>query len=145
MRLNLGCGRQAKPGWVNLDLSDQVDADVVHDLDVGPWPFGAESVSAIEAHDVFEHVENAVLFMTECHRILAPFKYLHIHTPHYLSPDAFTDPTHRRFPTEHTFDYWVPGTHLYARHNGAYGGVSYEKTDLHLDNGSLDVTLRRLP
>ena len=144
MRLNLGCGSQAKDGWVNLDIAAQAGVDVVHDLDVGPWPFEDRTAEQIEAWDVFEHVADPVLFMTECHRILRPFKYLHVHTPHYTSPDAFTDPTHRRFPTEHTFDYWIPGTHLYRRHNAGYGGVAFELLDMHMDSGSLDLTLRKL-
>ena len=102
------------------------------------------SSAGIEAWDVFEHVNDPILFITECHRILRPFKYLHLHTPHYMSPDAFTDPTHKRFPTEHTFDYWIPGRPLFERHNAAYGAVSFELVDMHMDQGSLDVTLRKM-
>ena len=144
MRLHLGCGAQIKPGWVNLDIAPAEGVDIVHDLDLGPWPFEDSTATQIEAWDVFEHVDNAILFMTECHRILRPFKYLHLHTPHYLSPDAYTDPTHKRFPTEHTFDFWVPGTLLYERHNAAYGAVAFEMADMHMDNGSMDITLRKI-
>lgn len=144
MRLNLGCGAQIKPGWVNVDVAKQEGVDVVHDLDVGPWPFEDQAAAAIEAWDVFEHVSDPILFITECHRVLQPFKYLHLHTPHYTSPDAFTDPTHRRFPTEHTFDYWIPGRLLFDRHNKAYGGVSFDLVDMHMDQGSMDITLRKI-
>lgn len=144
MRLNLGCGGQIKAGWTNVDISYQEGVDVQWDLDQAPWPFADEEASMIEAWDIFEHVKNPILFITECHRILQPYKYLHLHVPHYRSPDAFTDPTHRRFCTEHTFDYWIPGTHLFERHNAAYGNVSFELADIHPDGGSIDVTLRKL-
>lgn len=81
--------------------------------------------------------------MTECHRILIPFRPLHIRTPHYQSIDAFTDPTHKRFPTQFTFDYWVPGTIYYEQHNCAYGGVSFTKLNMTIKNGTIDVTLLR--
>ena len=41
MRLNIGCGRVHRQGAVNLDISPDVGADVVHDLNCLPWPFEA--------------------------------------------------------------------------------------------------------
>ncbi|HZR54573.1 MAG TPA: hypothetical protein VFB06_34370 [Streptosporangiaceae bacterium] len=145
MRLNLGSGGRPLRGYVNVDRVQVDGVDVVHDLDVGPWPWSDESAEEIEARDVFEHVADALLFMTECWRILAPYNLLRIHTPYWRSIDAFTDPTHRRFPTEHTFDYWIPGTVLYGASNAAYGGVAYQRVHMGLDGGSLDVVLRKLP
>ena len=144
-RLNLGCGSLILPGHVNLDIADIPGVDVVHDLDQLPWPFGDREFDRIEAKDVFEHVNDPIGFMTECHRILAPNGVVRIRTPYYRSPDAFTDPTHKRFPTEHTFDYWIPGTVLYAHHNPAYGGVGFDQLSLGInDEGQLDTTLRRI-
>lgn len=144
MRLNLGCGSRPLPKYVNVDIAPLDHVDVVHDLDVTPWPWNDGEATKIVARDIFEHVENALTFMTECHRVLKDLGILHLHTPHYRCIDAFTDPTHRRFPTEHTFDYWIPGTVLFRSHNAAYGGVSFERLDMHLDNGSLDITLRKI-
>lgn len=142
-------------GWVNVDrwpVGLAIDRGELAkmgefqswNLNMPPWPWADESVDAIEARDVFEHVDDAILFMSECWRILQTSKYLHIHTPHYKCIDAYTDPTHKRFPTEHTFDYWIPGTVLYQHHNATYGGARFELVDLTPDNGSMDVTLRRL-
>lgn len=39
---NLGSGRRKMAGAVNLDISGQVGADVVHDLTVMPWPLAYE-------------------------------------------------------------------------------------------------------
>ena len=147
IKLNLGCGRARIDGYVNVDVANLPEVDVVHDLDVGPWPIETASAERIDAKDVFEHVANPIVFMTEAHRVLEPGGVLHIRTPHYRSRDAFTDPTHRRFPTEHTFDYWIRGTVLYDLHNAAYGGVAFEKgpRGIYLDRaGSLDVTLYKL-
>lgn len=145
MILNLGCGSRIIPDAVNLDISPVPGADVVHDLDVAPWPFPSDTFSMVEAKDVFEHVINPVLFMTECHRVLSPGGFLQLRTPYWRSMDAFTDPTHRRFPTEYTFDYWISGTALHSLHNAAYGAVSFEVADrVRLDEaGSLVVVLSK--
>lgn len=132
------------PGWVNVDRAAIPGVDVVHDLDVGPWPFARDAeVEQLAAVDVFEHVADPVLFMTECWRILQPNRMLFIQTPHYRSRDAYTDPTHRRFPTEHTFDYWIPGTVLFTEHNPAYGGVSFAKVAMEIGS-NIQITLRKI-
>ena len=143
MRVNLGSGSRPIPGWVNVDRANLPTVDVVADLDVCPWPFESGSVDQIAAVDVFEHVADAVMFMTECHRILAPNRLLFIQTPFYRSRDAFTDPTHKRFPTEHTFDYWLPGTVLFNEHNPAYGSVSFAKVTMEIGN-NIQITLRKI-
>jgi predicted SAM-dependent methyltransferase len=141
VRLNLGCGSRTMEGWVNVDHAEIPGVDVVWDLDAGPWPWADGAVSRIEARDVFEHVTDPILFMTECHRVLEAGGQLFIRTPFYLSPDAFTDPTHKRFPTEHTFDYWVPGTLLFEHHNRAYGGVSFLRKSLEIVDGQQEIIL----
>jgi hypothetical protein len=60
--------------------------------------------------------------MAEAHRVLHVAGWLHIEVPHYQSRNAFTDPTHRRYCTEETFCYWVPGTWLWE-----VGGVAYHR------------------
>src|ERR1035437_8050100 len=145
MRLNVGAGSRPviEPGWINVDRVRLHAIDVVHDLDVGPWPFESGTVEQLEAKDVFEHVVDPILFMTECYRILRPHGVLHIRTPHFTCLDAFTDPTHRRFCTEHTFDYWIPETILYREHNAAYGRAEFYLGKLVVDNGTIDVRLVR--
>lgn len=145
-RLNVGCGGQAQPGWVNVDAVQQPGVDVVHDLDVFPWPFDDASFDQIRAIDIYEHVDKPIGFLGEVHRILTAEGTVHIHTTYFKNPAAFTDPTHKRFLTEASFDYWIPGRMLYERHNAAYGGFAFDLCDLHLDIagiGDLNVTLRK--
>lgn len=148
MRLNLGAGSLIEPNWVNVDYVALPGIDVVHDLDILPWPFEDDSVERIKAFDIYEHVVNWRGFMSECHRILEPYGVLYIHTSYYKNPDSFRDPDHKRFLHEESFDYWVPGTYLNSRYGPAYsGGRHFEKLDVHLDTprGDLNVTLRKLP
>jgi predicted SAM-dependent methyltransferase len=144
VRLNLGAGSALLTGWINLDRVPMPGIDVVHDLDSGPWPFETSSANQIVAKDVFEHVADPILFMTECHRILRPSAGLFIHCPYYKGRDAFTDPTHKRFPTEHTFDYWIPGTALYNANNRAYGAVAFARQSLEISGEHIAVNLIKI-
>lgn len=127
IRINLGCGSDRMAEFVNVDVSPNVGADVVHDLDVGPWPFDDGAAELLIAQDVFEHVREPLLFMRESHRILAVGGAMLLKVPHWMHQDAYTDPTHRRFCTEYTFDYWCAGTLLQQRHGAAYGGFTFDR------------------
>jgi predicted SAM-dependent methyltransferase len=144
VRLNLGAGTQPHmEGWTHVDRVPLPDVDVVHDLDNTPWPWADGSVDAIIGNDIFEHMSEPVMFMTECHRILQPRGRLALKCPHWRFEDAFTDPTHKRFCTEYTWDYWIPGTVLFKRHNPAYGGVAFGLEQRRLYGGSIFISLRK--
>lgn len=120
MKLNLGCGTDLEDGFVNSDIVDLPGVDVVADLDQ-PWPWPDGTAEYIVASHVFEHVDKPVLFMTEAHRVLQPGGILEIRVPHWKHPNAYTDPTHRRFCTEQTFHYWIQGTVLHDQFGPMYG------------------------
>lgn len=101
--LNIGCGQKRRDDAVNLDISDKVGADVVHDLNVVPWPFPADSFEEVHAYDVLEHVDNVVRALEEIHRICRPSARVHITVPHFSSANAFTDVTHRHWFGWHSF------------------------------------------
>lgn len=146
MRINLGAGSQILSGigWVNVDRVLLPGIQCVHDLDaLGPWPFADGAAEQIVAQDVFEHVADPIKFMTECHRILRPGGGLFLRCPYYQGRDAYTDPTHRRFPTEHTFDFWIGGTLLHERNNAAYGGVSFTRMSMEVSRETIVVNLRK--
>lgn len=146
-RLNLGCGYDIMPGWVNTDIADLPFVNVVHDLDVGPWPWEDGEFSEIRAMDVFEHVDNPILFMNECWRILKPGGFLRIRSPHFRHENAFIDPTHRRYCSIRTWEYWTEGTEFHQKYGRAYcnEGVSFRQVNVELIDGNSNIalTLRR--
>lgn len=142
MKINLGAGSKQLEGWVNVDSVYQPGIDVVHDLDVMPWPWADEEADRIVAFDVFEHVNDPIGFMVQSHRVLRPGGKLLIHTSWFGNPESFTDPTHKRFCTEHTFDYWIDGTIFQRLYGKAYGNVVFERFHIGIGpDGYLDVRL----
>jgi SAM-dependent methyltransferase len=142
-RLNLGAGYDILAGWVNSDLVALPGIDVVHDLDVAPWPWEDGSVNSIRSIDVFEHVDDPVVFMNECCRVLKTGGILHIRSPFWKHENAYIDPTHKRFCTERTFDYWIRGTEFHGKYGQAYcrEGVLFERISTELTDGNSNVTV----
>jgi len=145
--LNVGCGRFPVAGAVNLDVVAGPSVDVVHDLDVIPWPFADGTFDRVQGIQVFEHVADPVGFMCEAWRVLIPGGTLHLEVPHYTSRNSFTDPTHRRHCTEETFDYWCVGTPLNGSNGPVYGGdvCRFGKVLVAQVGEDLHATLSRLP
>jgi SAM-dependent methyltransferase len=121
--LNIGCGRRKIAGAVNVDVSDQVGADVVHDLTNMPWPLPSDTFREVHAQDVIEHLNDTVRVMEEIHRICRNGATVHITVPHFSSANAFVDPTHRRFFSYFTFDYF-DADHVY----GFYSAARFKRT-----------------
>jgi predicted SAM-dependent methyltransferase len=122
MILNVGCGQFPVAGAVNVDRADLPNVDVVHDLDITPWPFPDDAFDEVRGIQVFEHVANPIGFMCQAWRVLRSGGLLFLTVPHYQSENAFTDPTHVRFCTEHTWDYWIDGAPLNGSQGPQFGG-----------------------
>jgi SAM-dependent methyltransferase len=119
--LNLGCGRKRREGAVNVDCTARTRPDVVHDLNVRPWPFPNDAFAEVFAFDVLEHLEDVVAAMEEVHRVCRNGARVEITVPHFSSANAFTDPTHRHFFSRFSFDYFDD-----AHDFGFYSAASFE-------------------
>lgn len=137
MVLNLGCGGRLLDGAVNVDRVALPGVDVVWDLDVHPWPWPDGSVDRVAANHIFEHVDDPVGFVGEAWRVLEPGGQLGVEVPHWRHPDAFTDPTHRRFCTPQTFDYWCRGTVLGDVQGEAFHGGRWFAKAGFFENGAV--------
>ena len=54
-RLNIGCGLDLRPGWVNLDMVDY-GGNTVCDLNRYPWPFPDSHFDEVLASHILEHM-----------------------------------------------------------------------------------------
>jgi SAM-dependent methyltransferase len=109
--LEIGCGRRRRvPGSVAVDVNASSDADIVHDLDVFPYPLESDKFDLVIAEHVVEHLDDTVAVLEELHRVTRSSGTLLIEVPHFSSQDFFTDPTHRRAFSSTSMDYFVPGS-----------------------------------
>lgn len=126
--LELGCGNRKTPGAIGVDINPRSDADVIHDLDVFPYPFADNEFERIVCHDVLEHVGDFVHTVEEIWRIARPGAAIDVHGPFMSSVNYFSDPTHRRAFTSHSFDYFIPGSmaHEYGYSKATFRLLSVE-------------------
>ncbi len=81
LKINIGCGSNTAPGWVNVDLGGPPEVfrwDCRRSL-----PFDGGSVDAIFAEHVFEHLDPkaGAKFLSECRRCLRPGGVVRIVVP----------------------------------------------------------------
>jgi SAM-dependent methyltransferase len=105
-RLNLGCGTDIRPGYINLDIAALPGVDVVHDLGTLPLPFPDEMFEEINCKDILEHLD-FIPVVREIHRILRPGGRVIIEAPHFTSPAVWIDPTHKTAFSADTFAFFV--------------------------------------
>jgi hypothetical protein len=106
MRLNLGCGRDIRRGWVNIDCVPLPGVDHVVDFDSKPvLPLPDDSVTRSEGSHVIEHLRNPLPFMEELWRVTKPGGLAEFRCPYGSTNDADEDPTHvrRMFPASWLF------------------------------------------
>ena len=112
MILDIGCGSNKIPGSLGMDIHPYEGVDVVHNLDITPWPIEDNSVDTIMAKHIIEHVESIPAFMKEIHRISKPGGKIIIETPHFTSLDSWADPTHRWHLSSNFTDQFIKGSYL---------------------------------
>ena len=70
-RLNVGCGRNIRRGWINLDSAALPGVDIVCDLDQmrrAPIPLPDDSVAEFLLSHVIEHLRDPLALMQELWR-----------------------------------------------------------------------------
>jgi SAM-dependent methyltransferase len=108
-KLNVGCGRDIREGWVNIDGAELPGIDFTVDLDdcaAVPLPLPDGHFEMLEMSHVLEHLRNPLPLMQELWRVAAPGARLHVKVPHAGHDDAWVDPTHVRAITPQTFAYF---------------------------------------
>lgn len=95
-KLQIGCGRNMTPGWLNTDMSIDLCKDGAMYLDAGEtFPFPDNSINYVYSEHLFEHLshDQAVNMLQECRRVLKPGGVIRIATPdfHFLE-DLYLHP-----------------------------------------------------
>jgi predicted SAM-dependent methyltransferase len=107
LKLNLGCGPNSRPGWLNIDLFHS-GADLQLDLRKR-WPFPDGSTAYIYSEHVFEHFEfseEVPHFLSESLRVLQNGGVFDVGVPDTEWPiRAYGNPDHDYWPFAPT---WHP-------------------------------------
>ena len=106
MKLNLGCGNDIFPWYVNMDLIKLPWVDIQHDLEVFPYPFADNEFDEIYCSHVLEHVSDLTKTMRELVRITKKWWVIKVKVPYFANPNGWSDPTHYRLFTSNTFNYY---------------------------------------
>lgn len=122
-QINLGSGKDYKAGWLNLDVIDRAEPDLVLDLgEALTFPirvktrFGADmvleagNVDQVCANNVLQKTSSLVPFMTNVLTLLAPGGTLEIEVPYERAPTAWQDPKHVRAFNSNS---WIYYTHWF--------------------------------
>lgn len=123
MKLQLGAGNRPRQGYLNSDIINLPGIDVVHDLNVLPWPWANEQFSEILSLSVFEHLRIRLdQSIQECWRILEPGGLLICKVPDHKSPTVADDPQHiHRGWGKRVFEFFDPTKGTYGNRGRMYG------------------------
>lgn len=131
VRLNIGCGKDWRESWCNLDVVKQPQfrpgCDIWGHLEC-PLRYmhdeEGESVAVLDntfdemlMSHVIEHLKEPLVAMQELWRVAKPDCILTVSCPYGSSDDAFEDPTHYRQYFLGSWYYFQPG----AYHKADYG------------------------
>ena len=128
--LDVGCGRKKREGAIGIDFNANTDADVVHNLNIFPYPFENGAFDRIYVTHCIEHLDDVVKVMEELHRIAKAGARITIDAPYFSGQDAFSDPTHKHFFTSRSFDYFTGDFPEFSFYSSK---ARFKKISFHID------------
>ena len=144
MKLNIGCGRDYRNGWINCDASRAVKADQYFDLTTG-LPFDDHAADEIYISGVLEQIgpnKDFLFVMNELHRVLKASGTMSLVVPDASFPIAFRDPFDCRTFTGETWRYFAAGDRYYQLYGSVYGFHPWRVVSSHTtEQGIMHVTL----
>lgn len=163
-RLNLGSGKDYKPGWLNVDVLDRAEPDVV--LDLGrpvAMPLQLEgcrggrielepgTLECVYANNVLEHVPDLPTLMGNVLQLLQEGGEFHIEVPYEKAPTAWQDPTHLRALNENSWLYYTDWFWYLGWFEHRFEIAAFDWLDIRLQSceqpvaAFMKLTLRKVP
>lgn len=103
MKLNFGCGNDKLDGYVNCDISNNVNPDMIVDI-TKPLPFADNEVEEVLMFHVLEHTLKPIEVLKEIYRVCKNGAVIKIRVPYFSSESAFSQIDHYHFFSYTTFD-----------------------------------------
>ena len=111
-KLDCGCGPVKLAGHIGIDCVKLDNVDFVVNLENEPLPFVDGHFDACYSGSTLEHIRNLDHIINEVSRVLKQGGSFFIHVPYAKSIGAFQDPTHVRFFTLLTMDYFAQSSKM---------------------------------
>lgn len=108
MKLDVGCGKDKVKGAIGIDINKDSAADVICDIEIS-LPFKDDTFDEVYCRQIVEHISDLIALMEEIWRVGKNGAKVRIEAPYYTSIGAFSNPQHRRYITERTFDIFLQG------------------------------------
>lgn len=147
MKINIGCGREYRRGWLNTDISRATKADAHFDVRTEPIPCDTDNASEIFISGVLEQIaenEHLIYAMNECHRVLKPGSIMTVIVPNARYAIAHQDPMDIRKFTRETFSYFQKGARQHDLYGSVYGFAGW--SDIRIEENArhiLTVTMTK--
>ena len=143
LRVDLGCGRHKRAGFLGIDRLQLDGVDMVWDVRDG-LPFGDGTVDYVVADNLMEHIgEDFIYLMNRLHRALRTGGRLTIIVPGVHAPmAAFSDPTHVRWFTPETWDYFDHAHPRWQEYGQNYGIRPWKVLRCEVRDRFIDVVLQ---
>jgi SAM-dependent methyltransferase len=103
-KLNFGCGKDIKKGYINADIVQSEGVDKNFDFNIFPYPFSDNDFDEILADNILEHLDDISAVMKELHRISKPGGAVRIIVPYYNCYGAYNDITHKHYFSHLSFE-----------------------------------------
>ncbi len=114
-KLVLGHAGKEHNDAITVDIDPTHNPDVVHNLNMTPYPFEDNQFKEIICHHVLEHLDDLPPVMDELHRICHPEGTVYIEVPHHTSWCANV-PEHKLFFNSFAFEgYIADGKNLWLK------------------------------
>ncbi len=123
--VDLGCGSKKVNGAFGFDIRPEPGVNVVCNIE-RQLPLKTNSVDVVNLSHILEHIRDLIPFMEEVYRVCRSGAMVRVVVPYYTSRGAFRDPTHVRFITEDTFQYFEPPTDYGTRTNFRIEHIDYD-------------------
>lgn len=147
MKLNIGCGRDYKPGWINIDISHAVKAEIYLDIRRYVLPAKDGKVSDIYISGVLEQIgsnDEFIHVLKECHRVLQDGGSMVVVVPNARYAIAHRDPMDIRKFTPETFSYFQNKAQEHDLYGSVYGFPAW--SDIRIEENArhiLTVTMTK--
>ncbi|HWR27651.1 MAG TPA: methyltransferase domain-containing protein [Candidatus Thermoplasmatota archaeon] len=129
VKLHLGCGRDIKEGFVNIDHFKGEGVDVVCNLGHEKLPFDDNTIDVVYANSFIEHLDcyETDFLLDELYRVCKPEAIIEFISPHYLAP-ASSRVWHKQRISEGYFNEYAYDSDRMSLDSKPYFKISYKLT-----------------